>query len=187
MDDALAKRGRSLEEAFFVERNAQLIAQRKKLEEMTKTKEALAQVSGITNPKVLDKLAELGVSPSLLASLTILPLVEVAWADGELDMKERKAVLDASTKGGLAEGTIDYAILHEWLKQKPSSEFLEAWLYYIAGIREVLNPQELADLKSELLGRTRKVAEAAGGFLGVSKVSPEEQAILKKMEDAFKS
>ncbi len=186
MDDALAKKGRSLEEAFFMQRDAQLIEQHKKLEEMKKTRESLAEISGIRNPKILDKLIELEVSPSILASLTILPLVEVAWADGELNQKERKAILDASVKGGFVEGSIDYNLLNAWLKAKPSPKFLEAWVHFIQGLKEVLNTKELDDLKFEVLDRARKVAESAGGFLGVtSKISIEEKAVLMKMEDAF--
>ncbi len=186
MDDSLAKRGHSLEELFFRERSAQLIAQRQKLEQMQKTKEDLAKVSRIQNPKVLDKLVELEISPSVLASLAILPLVEVAWADGHLDQKEKDAVLAGAAKGGITEGSVDYDLLNTWLKERPSPKFLEAWLHFIAGLREVLSQSELDALKSELLARARKVAEAQGGILGALKISKEEQAVLKKMEDAFK-
>lgn len=187
MDDSLSQRGRSLEEAFFKKRDAELIEQRRKLEEMKKNKDGLAEISGIRNPKVLDKLVELNVSPSILASLTVLPLVEVAWADGTLDEKEKVAVLTHAAKGGFAKGSIDYVLLDEWLKERPSPKFLEAWIHYIAGLREVMNDQELNSLKSELLDRARHVAKAAGGgFLGLlSKISDEEQAVLKKMESAF--
>ena len=186
MDDALKKRGHSLEEAFFMERNAQLIEQRKKLEQVQQTREGLAKISGIKNNKILNKLIELRITPGVLASLSILPLVEVAWADGELDLKERKFVLEAAAKGGLSEGSVDYHILGEWLKERPSPKFLEAWLYYIEGLREAMSQQELDDLKTQLLSRARQVAEAVGGFMGVgSKISDPEKAVLKKMEDAF--
>ncbi len=184
MDDALAKRGHSLEEMFFKERDAQLIAQRKRVEQLENTKKSLAEVSGIRNPKVLDKLAELEVTPGTLASLAVLPLVEVAWADGHLDEKEKAAVLSEAAKGGMAKGSVDHALLDAWLKERPSPKLLEAWIQYIAGLREVMAPQELDDLKNELLNRAKNVAQAAGGLL--SKVSAEEKAVLKKMEDAFR-
>lgn len=180
-------RARRLEDAFFLERDAKLIEQRKKLEQLQKTKEELAKTSGIKNPKVLDKLAELKVTPSLLASLIVLPLVEVAWADGELDIKEREAVLKASSDEGFTKGSIDYQLLESWLKEKPSSNFLEAWLSYMEGLREVLTQEELNGLKAAIMDRARHVAGSAGGFLGLgNKVSDKEQAVLKKMENAFK-
>ncbi len=183
MEDALAKRGHSLEEMFFKEREAKLIAERRKLEEMQKNKEALAQVSGIKNTKVLDKLLQLEVSPSTLTSLAILPLVEVAWADGTLDEKEKQAVLAGAAQGGITKDSANYAMLEAWLKERPSPKLLEAWIHYIAGLKETMDPQELNDLKGELLNRARKVAESTGGFF--AKISSEEKAILKKMEDAF--
>ncbi len=186
MWEGLEKQGRNLEEAFFLQRDAELIAQHKKLEEMKKTRESLSEISGIRNVKVIDKLMELKVSPSILASLVVLPLVEVAWADGELHENERKAVLAEAAKDGLSKGSIDYSLLEAWLKHRPPAALLDSWAHYIEGLHEVMTRQELDSLKAELLDRARKVANAEGGFLGLSKISPEEKTVLKKMEDAFK-
>ncbi len=182
MHDSLSERGHTLEELFFRQRDAELVEKRKKLEQMEKNKEALAHVSGIKNPKVLDKLVELEVSPAILTSLTIVPLVEVAWADGNLDQKEREAILAEAAKHKAA----DNQLLEFWLKERPSSKFLEAWLHYIAGLKETMDPKEMESLKKELLHGANTVAKAAGGgFLGLERVSPEEKAVLKKMEEAF--
>lgn len=187
MDDTLFERGRSLEELFFRQRDAELIVQHKQLEQMKETREALTEVSGISNSKVLDRLIEFKVSPSILASLAILPLVEVAWADGNLDEKERKAVLVAATGNGIGKGSVDYDLLETWLKHRPPARLLEAWTHYMSGLCEAMNEEELDVFRSDLLTRARKVAKAAGGFLSLtSKISDEEQSVLKKMEDAFK-
>lgn len=186
MDDALAKRGRSLEEAFFFERDAKLIAERKRLEEMQKTKEVLSQVSGIRDAKVLDQLIALNISPASLASLTILPLVEVAWADGELSPGERTAVLGAADGQGIKPGTPNYAVLESWLNKRPSPRLLEAWISYIQSLRTLMKHEELTGLQNELLNRAQKVAGASGGVLGIGKISAEEKAVLAKMRDAFK-
>ncbi len=126
MNEGLANRGRSLEEEFFLKRNAQLIAEQKKLEHMKQNKESLAAVSGIKNEKILNKLVELEISPTILASLMILPLVEVAWADGNLSEKEKSAILGDISKGDATHGDLDPRLLEAWLKEKPSDKFLEA-------------------------------------------------------------
>ena len=186
MGDALSMRGRSLEEAFFIERDAKLIAQRRKLDEMKKTKEVLSEISGIKNPKTLDQLMALEISPTVLASLVILPLVEVAWADGKLSEEEKKTVLAQAAKGGFAKGTVNYEILEAWLKERPSPKFLFAWIHYIEGLQESMDQEELDLLKNDLLERATKVANSSGGFLGLtSKISPEEKAVLKRMQEAF--
>lgn len=100
-----------------------LSKKRKKLEQQKKSKEELAVISGITNPEILDKLIALGVSPGVLASLSVLPLVEVAWADGKLDPKKKSAILLAAAQGGLSKGSVDYNLLDAWLKERPSSQF----------------------------------------------------------------
>lgn len=184
----LSTLGRSMEDAFFRERDAKLVEQRKKLEQLQKDKEQLAEVSGIRDQRILDKLVGLKVSPGVLASLSVVPLVEIAWADGELHAKEREAVLKAASKNGLAKGSIDYELLESWLTQKPPAQLLEAWLAYIEGLHEVLTPAELKELRSSFLDHARDVAQAAGGFMGLgSKISLQEMELLKKMERAFKN
>jgi hypothetical protein len=81
---------------------------------------------------------------------------------------------------------MDYALLKEWLRQRPPPTLLEAWQHYVQGLCATLSPRERAELKDDLLSRARSVAEATGGFLGLtSRVSREERAIIEKMEAAF--
>lgn len=188
MDELLSKQGRQLEDEFFARKDAILIEKLRELERMERTQKALSEVSGITNAAVLKRLVELDIRPDLLATLALVPLVEVAWADGEIQEKERKAILEGSVRLGMGPSSVDYALLEEWLKQKPPAKMLEAWLTYIRGLCEVLSPSERDAIKTTFLTRARQVAEAAGGFLGLtSKISGPEEAMLKKLESAFKA
>jgi len=186
MNSNIFDRGLSLEEAFFRKKDAELIALHRKLENIKRTRETLSEVSGIHNAKVLDKLIELEISPNILSSMSVVPLIEVAWADGKIDDAECAAVLEAAASNGIKKGSPDYCLLENWLKHRPPVKLLEAWLHYIEGLCETMTAAERKSFKSDLLGRARKVAEASGGILGVAlKVSSGEQAILKKMESAF--
>jgi hypothetical protein len=186
MDSSLYESGLSLEEAFFRKRDAELIEQHRKIERMQRTREALSEISGIHNPKVLDRLIDLEISPEVLASIAVVPLVEIAWADGHVDEREHKAVLAAAAVNGIKKGSVDYALLDAWLNHRPPVKLLDAWVHYIEGLCETMTAQERNALKSELIDRAKKVAEATGGILGLAfNTSFEEQAILKKMEDAF--
>ena len=86
--------GRSLEDAFFQQQDRELLACKTRLAKLAETKEALASVSGIKSDAVLQHLVDMNVRPETLAALSAIPLVEVVWADGHVDDKERKVVLD---------------------------------------------------------------------------------------------
>jgi hypothetical protein len=67
--------GRSLEDSFSMAQDRELLASRAKLTKMAETKEALADVSGIKDQAVLQKLVDINVRPETLAALSAIPLV----------------------------------------------------------------------------------------------------------------
>src|SRR3990172_5808857 len=98
--DALHKRERALEEEFFAKKNHQLRDKLKATFDQDVTREKLKAATGITNPVVLERLIALQVRGETMAAFWLYPLVEVAWADGKLDRKERDAILEAAGAGG---------------------------------------------------------------------------------------
>jgi hypothetical protein len=178
-------KGRNLEDAFFLQQDKILMDKFHQFETIKKTKESLAKVSGITNPEVLQKLVELDIQPDLVASLALVPLVEIAWADGKIDANEKEAVLKADAQL-FTKDSPDMAVLKQWLEHKPGPELLIAWKEYIKGLCQQLTSKQKVSLKSEVIGHAREVAEAAGGFLGLgSKISKAEQKMLDQLEAAF--
>jgi hypothetical protein len=177
---------RDLEDAFFLKEDKKLMERLQALNKLKETKESLSKVSGIQDDKVLQKLVDLDVQPNIVASLAAIPLVEVAWADGKVDDKERRAVLAAVESEGIHRGDIEYEILDAWLDRKPQPRLLEAWKHYVEGLCAILTPEERTALKRELLEHARSIAEASGGFLGLgNKISKSEAEVLRTLEDAF--
>ena len=177
--------GRKLEEAFFKEENDRAVARLRKLAQMKESRKALTDVSGITDEAVLDKLLDLKVTPGILASMAAIPLVEVAWADGHVEDKERTAVLDAARSVEFGKDKVDFPLLESWLEKRPSPQLLQAWTHYVQGLAAAMEPHELEQLRHGLLDRARRIAEAAGGLLGFGKISASEQAVLDRMARAF--
>lgn len=184
--EILRDRGRSLEDEFFHREDKRLIQRLTELKAAEATREALGKASGITNAAILDKLMELGIRPETVAALALVPLVEVAWADGTLDARERRAVLDRARESGLAAGSTEQALLEAWLGRRPDAKLLTAWIHMVRGMCEQMGPDEAARLRTSLLERARAVAAASGGVLGLgSKVSAAEAQMLKELEKAF--
>jgi hypothetical protein len=106
----------------------------------------LSLSSGITDRAVLRLLADLEVSSSVVAALALVPLVEVAWADGELAPEERASVLTASEEQGIRPGSPAHRLLASWLEHRPSQGLFDAWLAYIEAVLEPLEEDERARL-----------------------------------------
>jgi hypothetical protein len=185
MDDLLTEQGRILEEMFFRKHEVEVRERIRRIEQAEQDRGRLAQVSGIHDFRVLDKLLSLGVSADMLSSLAVVPLVEVAWADGKLDEAERVAVLAGAEAIGIDRESIDFALLDVSLAHRPPEDLLAVWIQYVRGLCATLSEAQRRALKADLIGRARQVAEASGGFLGLGKVSSEERAVLAKMETAF--
>jgi len=184
-DKILRSRGKRLEESFFSKLNDQLVRELKEKKEKQAKKEALSEASGITDDAVLDKLIELDVNVERTAALTLVPLIEVAWADGVIQAKEREAILDAASSRGIARGSLPCKMLESWLVEPPELRLLEVWDEYMGAFAKTLSPEERETLKRDLMTRAREVAKAAGGFLGLASISKKEQDMLEELERAF--
>ena len=176
---------RNLEDAFFLKQDKILLEELKALESLKESKKNLADISGIKDEVILEKLVKLNVRPETLASLAVIPLVEVAWADGKVEDKERQAVLKAAQCAGFAKDGIDYVLLESWLSHKPEATLLKSWTHYIEGLCKQLTEPEKDSLKAELIGHAKQVADASGGILGLATISKAEQNMITKLEKAF--
>jgi len=186
-EEILGDRRRALEEEFFARENEALMCKLREREAARERLEALAEATGIRDEETLGRLMAADVAPETVAALRLWPLIEVAWADGSLDPKEREAVLGAAREVvGLDAASPAYALLERWLERGPSTRVLEAWKAYVDGLKQVLADTERLRLRDEWLGAARRVAEAAGGLLGVGpKISRAEEEKLTELERTF--
>jgi hypothetical protein len=182
----LHTRGRVLEDLFFFKQDIVLTEKKRQLQKMELNLKTLSGISGITNEAILRKLTELNIQVEVLATLSIIPLVEVAWADGIIDDKEREAILQEAESFGIFEGQVNRSLFEHWLRNQPPKEMIESWIYYMQGLCQLLSESERRALKSDLLQRVRKVVEAEGGKPGAkSKVLRRKEDALLRLERAF--
>lgn len=182
--DALEKFARAIEAAFYKDDvgsfRAALAA------EEAEAAGALKRATGIDDPDLLVRLAELGIRAETLAALTLIPLIEIAWADGVMDAVERAEVLRGAVTCGIAAESASYRLLEIWTIERPAPEILAIWREFIAAIASSLGAREREALRAKIIGRARSVAKAAGGFLDATpSVSVEERTALFALDSAF--
>lgn len=179
--DAFDERRKGMEEAFFKQRDQELVEKMRLEMESLEEKQRLAQVSGITNDQVLDALVKAGARAETLAAVALLPVVEVAWCDGSVSPAERDAVLNAAVHHGIHPDSAAYEVLKRWLEDRPDLQAISAWKQYVRELRSILPPESIAEMKRNTIDRCTRVAEAAGGFLGINTISATEQKTIDEL------
>lgn len=181
----LRQSAKALEDSFFVRENARLLAKLKEKEAAAARRQAFKEIAKLESDELIDALIELEIEPHEVAALSLVPLIEVAWADGVIQGRERKAIVKAAEEGGIDAGSENHDLLENWLNTKPGPELLETWKHYAREIVARLDSVNAAALKERLMTRTAAIAKAAGGFLGIGAVSEAEQKVLDDLSSVF--
>jgi hypothetical protein len=117
----LADRRKALEDAFFAKQDTKLVARLRQERERSLAIAALKGASSIEDPDLLGRLVDLGIDARSWTALALVPLVEVAWADGRVEPKERDAILAMARQHGVAPGSPGDALLESLLAQRPEA------------------------------------------------------------------
>jgi len=184
-DEFLGDRKKALEETFFAKQNAALLERMRAKREKQASIEALARASNIGDPEVLERLVELGLDAASWAALSLVPLVEVAWADGAVEARERDAILTAAAEQGIAPGSPSRTLLEGWLGVRPDAALFATWGAYATELAAQLGADQRAALRAEIVERARVIAESAGGMLRLGRVSDAEKRVIEALEKPF--
>jgi len=179
-DNAMARRGKALEDEYFHRKEKELIEKLRKRRAAEAQMKELSEATGIPNEEVLKTLQELGYTRETLALLHLVPLINVAWTDGNVSRPERELILEAANMRGVDAASPAYEQLEDWLENRPGEEFFEQTLRVIGH----LAPGD--EERGDVLSQSIQVASASGGILGFgSKISAEEQALLSRIAAAL--
>jgi hypothetical protein len=181
----LTATARALEDSFFAKENERILRELRAAAAREEKKKEFREHLSIKNDEVLEALVDLEVEPETVIAFTLVPLVEVAWADGEIQPKERDAILKAAIERGVEHDSPTAHLLGNWLTMRPDPQLLEAWRAYIEELKPSLSEASWKEMKKSVMGRARAIAEAAGGFLGVASISAAEKKMLEELEWAF--
>lgn len=137
---------------------------------------------------LLQDLATLGLDARSFRAVALLPLVEVAWADHEVQLQERKHILEIAKGHGLLSGRGALA-LDRWLSSRPSEDELalgRSVLVRLAHSTDGIGADLPEDSLQTVVEMCAQVAEAAGGLFGLfQRVSAEERATIRAIADAI--
>jgi tellurite resistance protein len=177
---------RKLEDAFFAKENARLLQQMRDRARQQERRAAMREVVRIDDDALIDHLIELGLEPETVLALQLVPLAAIAWADGQIEPRERDAVLKAAAANGVTADSVAGRLLDSWLMQRPGAELVDAWKRQMRALWPSLSPKARDDIRASAIDRARSVAEATGGFLGLtSRISPQEKAVLDELAQAL--
>jgi tellurite resistance protein len=175
------------EEKFFQQQEVELRKQTEYEQERaalaTREAAAVKRVLGISDDALAARLVELGFGEQTVGIFPLLPLVYVAWADGEVTEAERRRILEAArARGADAQGE-GYQYLRLLLETRPREDFFETCVETLRAIFQNMPAEDAAEGRQDLISLSLSVANASGGFLGLfgDKVNDEEKAMLDEL------
>ena len=180
-DDQLAKRGRTLEEEYFRRKDRELIEKLRQTSAAEQARDELGRQTGLHDPALLQELEELGFTPDTVALLPLIPVLEMAWAEGGVTSSERTLILRLARSRGIGEGSPADRQLQQWIAARPDPHVFERARRLIAAMVVSGGSAPAAVTADDLVAQCEQIAAASGGVFGIGRVSAEERALLSSL------
>ena len=186
-DDGITDDVRKREEEYFRRQDRDLIEKMRRASAAAQERLALETQTGLHDPEMLQQLQELCFTPGTVGLLPLIPVLQVAWAEGGISTAERTAIVNLARSRGITAGSEADLQLHAWLDQRPSAETFRKATRLIAAM--VDQPGEgMQDVTADdLLKYCEQIAHASGGIFGIGAVSAEERAALEQISAQLKN
>jgi len=184
-DNPLAERGRGLEEDYFRKRDRELIEKMRKASAAEDARRAMENKTGLHDPVLIKELEELGFAPETVALLPLMPLVQMAWAEGGVSDAERKLIVQLARARGITEGSAADRQLSTWLSSRPGNDvFTRASRLIRAMLDKPVTDHGLS--ADDLVKYAENIAAASGGIFGINRISAEERTLLNHIARELK-
>ena len=183
--DAFGDRGRSFEEDYFRKKDRELIEKMRRAAAEDHPDSALGREVGLSDPELLGELRDLGFTPETVRLLPLLPVLQVAWAEGGVSKAERDLLVTLARARGIAEGSAADRQLSEWLASAPSEAVFERGTRLIRAMLDSTGGAAGVSA-DDLVGYCEQIASASGGILGIGRVSAEERALITRIASGVK-
>lgn len=180
--DAFRDRERGLEEEYFHRKEQELIEKMRQRNQAAAERQGIAEATGIADEAILTDLQELGYTRETVKLLHFAPLVQVAWADGQVQRNEREQLIEIARLHGVAEGSEADKQLAKWLDQRPSDDFFNRTLRVVHAMLDAMPQENSESSRRDLVAFCIAIASASGGILGLGdRISDEERVAITQI------
>jgi hypothetical protein len=174
--DIIQERGRSLEDDYFRKKDRELVEKIQRAADADRARADVGRAAGLSDPALAQELLDLGVTAETVTLLPIVPILQMAWAEGGVSESERELIVRFARGRGITEGSPADQQLTSWLVRRPGEA-----VFARAGrlIRAVLDSGSDSGLNADdLVAYAEKIASASGGVFGIGKISSAERTLL---------
>jgi hypothetical protein len=179
--DSLAERGRALEDEYFRKKDRELVEKMRAAADADQAREQLGDATGLSDPALLQDLQELGFTGDTVRLLPLVPVLQVAWAEGGVDARERDLLVQLARRRGIAEGSDADRQLSAWMAERPAEIVFTSAGRLIRALLDSGSPATGGATADDLVHQAEQIAAASGGLLGIGRVSAEEKALLTRI------
>ena len=183
--EVFGDRRRALEDEYFHRQERELMEKLRQRGLEDATRRGMSERTGVADEEILRDLQALGYTPETVMLLHLVPLLQMAWAEGSVSDSERDLILEAARARGVDKDSAADRQLAAWLTDRPSEELFERTLRAIGAILQLRPSEERDASEKDLVTRLTAIASASGGILGFGKVSPQEQEMLARITQAM--
>jgi len=185
--EKIGERGRAMEEEYFRKRDRELVEKLRKARADEDAKRAMGASTGLQDPALLQALLDLGFTPDTVTLLPLVPVVQMAWAEGGVTKHEFDLVLKLAAARGVAEGSPAHQQLIDWLGTRPAPAVFAGAGRLIRAMLDAGSGQ-VGDLTADdLVAYCEQIAGASGGMLGLGRISVEERTLLTQIASDLKT
>lgn len=187
--DAFAERGRALEEEYFRKKDRELVEKMRKAAAAAQARGELSKQTGISDPTVLAELQELGFTADTVILLPLMPVLELAWAEGGITTAERQMLVSLARSRGIAEDSAADRQLTAWMTERPAPEVFTKAARLISALLDAGAPAAKGLTAEQVVKYAEQIASASGGLLGlpIRAISMEERDLLARIASDLKT
>lgn len=185
--EGLTNDARAREDEYFRRKDRELIDKMRHASEADRERQELEAASGLRDPELLQELQALGFTPDTVSLLPLVPIVQVAWAEGSVTAAEQTLIVKLARERGIAPGSAADLQLAAWLAERPSDDVFARATRLIRAMLDRPAGEGPAVQVDDLMRHCEEIAAASGGVLGFRRISSEERALLGQIEAALKA